>query len=91
MVITGTIIYLIQGWDSKDISEKVLESILTILFFLLSIIISICAVICIEERGVSKYLNHEIIINKTQVTYDSQNQPIDTTYTYARPRNKNTD
>ena len=35
-----------------------------------------------EALGVKKYLDKEIVIDKTKITYDSQNQPIDTTYTF---------
>lgn len=35
-----------------------------------------------EIQGVQKYLNNEIVINKIKITYDPQNQPIDTTYTF---------
>lgn len=35
-----------------------------------------------ETQGITKYLNKEIVIDKTKITYDSQNQPIDTTYTF---------
>lgn len=33
-----------------------------------------------EIQGVQKYLNNEIVIDKTQIIYNSQNQPIDTIY-----------
>lgn len=35
-----------------------------------------------ETQGVQKYLSNEIVIDKIKITYDSQNQPIDTTYTF---------
>ena len=35
-----------------------------------------------EASGVRKYLDKEIVIDQTEITYDSQNQPIDTTYTF---------
>lgn len=35
-----------------------------------------------EIQGVQKYLNNEIVIDKIKITYDSQKQPIDTTYTF---------
>lgn len=35
-----------------------------------------------EALGVRKYLDKEIVIDQTKITYDSQNQPIDTTYTF---------
>lgn len=40
-----------------------------------------------ETQGITKYLNKEIVVDKTEITYDSQNQPIDTTYRYVRIRN----
>lgn len=33
-----------------------------------------------EIQGVQKHLNNEIVIDKIQITYDTQNQPIDTIY-----------
>lgn len=38
--------------------------------------------IAYEYSGVQKFLNKEIVIDQTKITYDSQNQPIDTTYTF---------
>lgn len=56
------------------------------------VILLICLVILIllfpanrieyEISGVKKYLDKEIVIDQTKITYDSQNQPIDTTYTF---------
>lgn len=42
-----------------------------------------------EESGISKFLDREIVIDKTEITYDSQGQPIDTVYYYVRARNNN--
>ena len=36
----------------------------------------------IQQRGIDKFLDKEIVIDQTKITYDSQNQPIDTTYTF---------
>ena len=36
----------------------------------------------IQQRGIDKFLDKEIVIDKTVISYDSQNQPIDTTYTF---------
>lgn len=36
----------------------------------------------IQFTGAQKYIDKEIVINKFEVQYDSQNQPIDTTYTF---------
>lgn len=33
-----------------------------------------------ETQGVQKYLSNEIVIDKIQITYDIQKQPIDTIY-----------
>ena len=44
-----------------------------------------------ETQGITKFLNKEIMIKETTITYDSQDEPIDTTYSYAKCRNKNTD
>ena len=38
--------------------------------------------IAYESSGIQKYLNKEIVIETTTIKYDSQNQPIDTTYTF---------
>lgn len=35
-----------------------------------------------ECQGINKYLDKEIVIEETTIKYDSQNQPIDTTYTF---------
>lgn len=42
----------------------------------------------IQQRGIDKFLDKEIVIDKTVISYDSQNQPIDTTYYYVKARNK---
>lgn len=42
-----------------------------------------------ESKGIDAYLNKEIVIDKTEITYDSQGQPIDTVYYYVRARNNN--
>ena len=38
--------------------------------------------IAYESSGVQKFLNKEIVIETTTIKYDSQNQPIDTAYTF---------
>lgn len=42
-----------------------------------------------ETQGITKYLNKEIVIDKTEIIYDSQNQPIDTVYYYVKAKNNN--
>lgn len=53
-----------------------------------SLIVTVLGNQVIQEQGVNKYLDKEIIINKMEITYDTQNNPIDTTYYYARTRNE---
>ena len=36
----------------------------------------------IQFDGAQRYLDKEIVISKFNIQYDSQNQPIDTTYTF---------
>lgn len=40
----------------------------------------------IQFDGAQKYMDKEIVIKKFNVQYDSQNQPIDTTYTFKYNR-----
>lgn len=57
-----------------------------LVIFLISIVVLILLFpanrIEYEALGVRKYLDKEIVIDQTKITYDSQNQPIDTTYTF---------
>ena len=39
-----------------------------------------------ENQGIDKFLNKEITIDEMTITYNSQNQPIDTTYSYVKRR-----
>ena len=53
-----------------------------------ALIITITGNLFIQEQGISKYLDKEIVIDRTEITYDAQNNPIDTVYYYAKLRNK---
>lgn len=59
-------------------------SYLVMLIVCLTILILLFPInrIAYESSGVQKYLNKEIVIETTTIKYDSQNQPIDTTYTF---------
>lgn len=58
--------------------------------YFIILIVSILFTICLfpinrdmyEESGINKFLDREIVIDKTKITYDAQNQPIDTTYIF---------
>lgn len=54
----------------------------TTALFVFSVFISIITSQGIQFNGAQKYLDKEIVIKKFNVQYDSQNQPIDTTYTF---------
>lgn len=54
----------------------------TIAFFALFVFLTVVISQEIQFTGAQKYMNKEIVIKKFNVQYDSQNQPIDTTYTF---------
>ena len=54
----------------------------------LTICVSVSSNIALQYQGIDKYLNREIVIDKIEITYDTQNNPIDTTYYYVRTRNE---
>ena len=54
----------------------------TIALFALFVFITVKITEEIRFDGVQKYLDKEIVINKFNVQYDSQNQPIDTIYIF---------
>ena len=61
---------------------------LILVFFILSFIILLFPLNRweYESQGINKYLDKEIIIDKIEIMYNSQNQPIDTTYYYVKAR-----
>ena len=54
----------------------------TIALFALFVFLTVKISEEIQFDGAQKYLDKEIVVNKFNVQYDSQNQPIDTTYTF---------
>lgn len=67
-----------KNWFKENASYLIMSIVCLI------ILISLFPVnrIAYEYSGVQKFLNKEIVIDQTKITYDSQNQPIDTTYTF---------
>lgn len=54
----------------------------TIALFAFFVFITVQISQVIQFDGAQKYLDKEIVIKELNVQYDSQNQPIDTTYTF---------
>lgn len=64
---------------TRDFIIYLFSSIISfVLFVFLTVIISEG----IQFTGAQKYLDKEIVIEEFNVQYDSQNQPIDTIYTF---------
>ena len=62
--------------------DFVIYLLVTIVLFAFFIFMTVKITEEIQFNGAQKYLDKEIVINKFNVQYDSQNQPIDTTYTF---------
>lgn len=75
-------------WSINLLWENYLNIIGCILTMAFALIITITGNLFIQEQGISKYLDKEIVIDRTEITYDAQNNPIDTVYYYAKLRNK---
>lgn len=54
----------------------------TIVFFVFFVFLTVQISQGIQFDGAQKYIDKEIVIKEFNVQYDSQNQPIDTTYTF---------
>lgn len=54
----------------------------TIALFVFFVFLTVQVSQGIQFTGAQKYIDKEIVIKKFNVQYDSQNQPIDTTYTF---------
>lgn len=54
----------------------------TIASFALFVFLTVIISQGIQSNGAQKYLDKEIVIEKFNVQYNSQNQPIDTTYIF---------
>lgn len=62
--------------------EFVLYLCSTIVFLVFFIFLTVQISQEIQFTGAQKYLDKEIVIKEFNIQYDSQNQPIDTTYTF---------
>lgn len=54
----------------------------TIAFFAFFVFLTVQISETIQFKGAQKYIDKEIVIKEFNIQYDSQNQPIDTTYTF---------
>ena len=88
VILAIAIIVTIYTWKSNKLVERVFNVVGLIILLGCKIWISISINIAIQYQGIDKYLNREIVIDKIEITYDAQNNPIDTTYYYARTRNE---
>lgn len=62
--------------------EFVLYLCSTIVLFVFFVFLTVIISEEIQFTGAQKYLDKEIVIKEFNVQYDSQNHPIDTTYTF---------
>lgn len=75
------ILTVLQG--EKEINKDFVVCLfVTITSFAFFVLVTVKISEEIQFDGAQKYLNKEIVIDKFNVQYDSQNQPIDTTYTF---------
>lgn len=88
ITLTIVIRLVIASWWNNPWYENILNIMVLCIILGLSIVCTISANQAIQHDGIDKYLNKEITINKIEITYDSQNNPIDITYYYAKIRNK---
>lgn len=88
IVLAIAITVIIYTWKISEPIERVFNVVGLMMLLGFTIWVSISINIAIQYQGIDKYLNKEIVIDKIQITYDSQNNPIDTTYYYARIGNK---
>ena len=83
---TGLLIITVLQSQQGINKEFIIYLCITISSFVLFVFIKVKISEEIQFNGVQKYLNKEIVIDKFNVQYDSQNQPIDTTYTFKYNR-----
>lgn len=62
--------------------DFIIHLFITIISFILFVFLTIKISETIQFTGAQKYLNKEIVIDNFEVQYNSQNQPVDTTYTF---------
>lgn len=88
MVLAIATTVIIYTWKINEPIERVFNVVGLMMLLGITISISISINIALQYQGINKYLNREIVIDKIEITYDAQNNPIDTTYYYARTRNE---
>lgn len=73
---------VLENQDNGITKEFVSYLCATIAFFAFFVFLTVVISQEIQFTGAQKYMEKEIVIKKFNVQYDSQNQPIDTTYTF---------
>lgn len=76
------VITVLENQDNGITRDFVSYLCTTIVSFALLVFLTVIISQKIQFTGAQKYIDKEIVINKFEVQYDSQNQPIDTTYTF---------
>lgn len=71
-----------ESQDNGITKDFVIYLCSTIGSFILFVFFTILISEEIQFDGAQKYLDKEIVIEKLEIQYDTQNQPIDTTYTF---------
>lgn len=84
VIVTAAIYGTMLDWGDNSKAANGVNLIGCILILFFALIVTVLGNQVIQEQGIDKYLDKEIIISKIEITYDSQNNPIDTTYYYAR-------
>ena len=80
------VIIVSKNQDNGITRDFVIYLCSTIVSFVLFVFLTVIISQEIQFAGVQKYLDKEIVIEETTIKYDSQNQPIDTTYTFKYNR-----
>lgn len=71
-----------ENQDNGITKEFIGYLCITIALFAFFVFLTVMISQEIQFIGAQKYMDKEIVIKKFNVQYDSQNQPIDTTYTF---------
>lgn len=80
------VISVIVSWKSDELRKKIFNTCFCLMCLTWCIYVIFETNKCLQYKGIDKYLNNEIVIDKTEITYDSQNNPIDTVYYYVKRR-----
>lgn len=75
-------ITVLENQDNGITKEFIGYLCTTIALFAIFVFLTVMISQEIQFIGAQKYMDKEIVIKKFNVQYDSQNQPIDTTYTF---------